>query len=354
MSNYKEFKLTQYTKSGGWGAKFSLEDLGQILNLFNLENKNPNILVDASTKDDAAVYKINDNTCIALTVDFFPPNVDDSYTYGQISAANSMSDIYAMGGNPIIGLNIAAFPKKFPIEIINRILLGAKEKCDEAGLSIIGGHTIYDEEPKYGLAVIGTINCNEIKKNNTAKEGDLLILTKALGTGIITQSIKTNANNIDSALNESIKSMTMLNNKASEIIKNHPVSACVDITGFGLLGHLYNMISQSNKNCELNLNNIPVFEGLNSIIDTSNLATGTIENIKYLDKKLNDLKTIDPNMKSIICDAQTSGGLLISIPAKSADEIIVKLNKSGHKKASIIGKVTKKKEFENKMINFIN
>ena len=354
MSNYKEFKLTQYTKSGGWGAKFSLEDLGQILNLFNLENKNPNILVDASTKDDAAVYKINDNTCIALTVDFFPPNVDDSYTYGQISAANSMSDIYAMGGNPIIGLNIAAFPKKFPIEIINRILLGAKEKCDEAGLSIIGGHTIYDEEPKYGLAVIGTINCNEIKKNNTAKEGDLLILTKALGTGIISQSIKTNANNIDSALNESIKSMTMLNNKASEIIKNHSVNACVDITGFGLLGHLYNMISQSNKNCELNLNNIPVFEGLNSIIDTSNLATGTIENIKYLDKKLNDLKTIDPNMKSIICDAQTSGGLLISIPAKSADEIIVKLNKSGHKKASIIGKVTKKKEFENKMINFIN
>ena len=206
MSNYKEFKLTQYTKSGGWGAKFSLEDLGQILNLFNLDNKNPNILVDASTKDDAAVYKINDDTCIALTVDFFPPNVDDPYTYGQISAANSMSDIYAMGGNPIIGLNIAAFPKKFPIEIINRILLGAKEKCDEANLSIIGGHTIYDEEPKYGLAVIGTINCNDIKKNNTAKEGDLLILTKPLGTGIITQSIKNNSINAENAINESITS----------------------------------------------------------------------------------------------------------------------------------------------------
>ena len=353
MSNYKEFKLTQYTKSGGWGAKFSLEDLGQILNLFNLDNKNPNILVDASTKDDAAVYKINDDTCIALTVDFFPPNVDDPYTYGQISAANSMSDIYAMGGNPIIGLNIAAFPKKFPIEIINRILLGAKEKCDEANLSIIGGHTIYDEEPKYGLAVIGTINCNDIKKNNTAKEGDLLILTKPLGTGIITQSIKTNTNILDSALNESINSMTMLNKKASEIIKNYPVNACVDITGFGLLGHLYNMISQSEKNCELNLNNIPIFDDLNSIIDTNNLTTGTIENIKYLDKKLNDLKTINPTMKSIICDSQTSGGLLISTPSEFANEIIEKLYKSGHKKASIVGSVVSKEKFKNKIVNFI-
>ena len=319
-----------------------------------MENKNPNILVDASTRDDAAVYKITNDTCIALTVDFFPPNVDDPYTYGQISAANSMSDIYAMGGDPIIGLNIAAFPKKFPIEIINNILLGAKEKCDEAGLSILGGHTIYDDEPKYGLAVIGKINCNEIKKNNTAKSGDLLILTKALGTGIISQLIKKDSSNIGSALNESINSMTMLNKKAAEIIKNYPVNACVDITGFGLLGHLYNMISQSNKNCELNINDIPIFEDLDSIVDTNDLATGSIENIKYLDKKLTGLKTIDSKMKSIICDAQTSGGLLFSTPAIFAAEIIDKLNKSGHKKASIIGSVTKKKEFENKIIKFIN
>jgi len=319
-----------------------------------LENKDPNILVDSSTRDDAAVYKINNDTCIALTVDFFPPNVDDPYTYGQISAANSMSDIYAMGGDPIIGLNIAAFPKKFPIKIINNILLGAKDKCDEAGLSILGGHTIYDEEPKYGLAVIGKINCNEIKKNNTAKSGDLLILTKALGTGIITQLIKKDSSNIDSVLNESINSMTMLNKKAAEIMKSYPVNACVDITGFGLLGHLYNMISQSNKNCELHINDIPIFEGLDSIVDTNNLATGSIENIEYLDKKLTGLKTIDKKIKSIICDAQTSGGLLLSTPPQFADEIIGKLNKSGYKKASIIGSVTKKKEFKNKIINFIN
>ena len=319
-----------------------------------MENKNPNILVDASTRDDAAVYKITNDTCIALTVDFFPPNVDDPYTYGQISAANSMSDIYAMGGDPIIGLNIAAFPKKFPIEIINNILLGAKEKCDEAGLSIIGGHTIYDDEPKYGLAVIGKINCNKIIKNNTAKSGDLLILTKALGTGILTQLIKKDSSNIDSVLKESINSMTMLNKKAAEIIKNYPVNACVDITGFGLLGHLYSMISQSNKNCELNINDIPIFEGLDSIIDRNNLASGTIGNIKYFDNKLTDLKTINEKIKSIICDAQTSGGLLLSTPQDYADEIIDKLNKSGHKKASIIGNVRKKKKFKNKIINFIN
>ena len=220
-----------------------------------------------------------------------------------------MSDIYAMGGDPIIGLNIAAFPKKFPIEIINNILLGAKEKCDEAGLSIIGGHTIYDEEPKYGLAVIGTINCNEIRKNNTAQEGDLLILTKPLGTGIITQLMKNDSSNINSALNEAINSMTMLNKKAADIMKNYPVNACVDISGFGLLGHLYNMISQSNKSCDLKINNIPILEGLDSIIDTNNLASGTIGNIKYFDNKLTDLKTINEKIISIICDAQTSGGL---------------------------------------------
>ena len=354
MSNNKKFKLTQYTKSGGWGAKFSLEDLGEILSIFNLENKNPNILVDASTKDDAAVFRINENTCLVLTVDFFPPNVDDPFIYGQISASNSMSDIYAMGGDPLLGLNIAAFPKSFPKEIINKILSGAKEKCNEAGLSIVGGHTIYDEEPKYGLAVIGTINCNEIIKNNTAQEGDLLVLTKALGTGIITQLTKNDSSNIDGVLNEAINSMTMLNKKAADIMKNYPVNACVDITGFGLLGHLYNMISQSNKSCDLKINNIPIFEGLDSIIDTNNLASGTIGNIKYFDNKLTDLKTINEKIKSIICDAQTSGGLLLSTPQDYADEIIDKLNKSGHKKASIIGNVRKKKKFKNKIINFIN
>ena len=204
------------------------------------------------------------------------------------------------------------------------------------------------------MAVIGTINCNEIIKNNTAQEGDLLVLTKALGTGIITQLTKNDSSNIDGVLNEAINSMTMLNKKAADIMKNYPVNACVDITGFGLLGHLYNMISQSNKSCDLKINNIPIFEGLDSIIDTNNLASGTIGNIKYFDNKLTDLKTINEKIKSIICDAQTSGGLLLSTPQDYADEIIDKLNKSGHKKASIIGNVRKKKKFKNKIINFIN
>ena len=151
MSYKKQFKLTEYTKSGGWGSKFSIEDLGQILSLFNLEDKNPNVLVDSSDKDDAAVYKLNDDKCLVLTVDFFPPNVDDPFTYGEIAASNSMSDIYAMGVDPIIGLNIAAFPKIFPKTVIKDILRGSKSKCDEAGLSIIGGHTIYDSEPNMEL-----------------------------------------------------------------------------------------------------------------------------------------------------------------------------------------------------------
>jgi len=338
MSKMKQFKLTKYTNSGGWGSKFSIEDLGQILSLFNLENKNPNILIDSSDKDDAAVYKLNDGKCLVLTVDFFPPNVDDPFEYGQIVAANSMSDIYAMGADPIIGLNIAAFPETFPKEIIQDIFKGSQSKCDEAGLSIIGGHTIYDSEPKYGIASIGIIECNNIVSNNGANEEESIILTKPLGTGIANNLVMNE--NIDSnhiLIKESIKSMTTLNKDAKNIMIKYNASSCVDITGYGLLGHLNTLAINSNISCEINVNSIPLLNSLDEFIE-NNISTGTKKNIEYLNKNINEFKNLNTKSKIILSDAQTSGGLLFTVKHSEAANVISDLKDLKHSKASIIGK----------------
>ena len=222
-----------------------------------MEDKNPNVLVDSSDKDDAAVYKLNENQCLVLTVDFFPPNVDDPFIYGEIAASNSMSDIYAMGVDPIIGLNIAAFPKIFPKTVIKDILRGSKSKCDEAGLSIIGGHTIYDSEPKYGIAAIGITHSTQIITNNNAKENQAIILSKPLGTGIVNNLIMNDKSNADSnVIKEAVESMSMLNKYAKDIMVKYGASSCVDITGYGLLGHMYNLALSSNLSCNIHIKSL--------------------------------------------------------------------------------------------------
>jgi len=346
MSYMKQFKLTKYTKSGGWGSKFSIEDLGQILSLFNLENKNPNILVDSSDKDDAAVYKLNDNKCLVLTVDFFPPNVDDPFTYGEIVASNSMSDIYAMGVDPIIGLNIAAFPKTFPKTVIQDILRGSKSKCDEAGLNIIGGHTIYDSEPKYGIAAIGITDCNQVITNNGAKENQAIILTKPLGTGIINNLIMDDKSDFNSnIIKDGIESMSMLNKYAKDIMVKYGASSCVDITGYGLLGHMYTLATNSNLSCNINTKSVPVINNLDSFIN-SNISSGTKTNMEFLNKKLDSFGNLDNKQKIIFSDPQTSGGLLFTVDKSKSTDVINELN-AKHSKASIIGETEKltKNEF---------
>ena len=340
MSDKKQFKLTKYTKSGGWGSKFSIEDLGEILSLFNLENKNPNILVDSSHKDDAAVYKLNENQCLVLTVDFFPPNVDDPFTYGEIVASNSMSDIYAMGVDPVIGLNIAAFPKTFPKTVIQDILRGSQSKCDEAGLSIIGGHTIYDSEPKYGIAAIGITNCNQVITNNSAKENQAIILTKPLGTGIVNNLIMDDKSNVDSnIIKDAVESMSMLNKYAKDIMVKYGASSCVDITGYGLLGHMYNLALNSNINCNINIKSVPVINNLDDYIN-SNISSGTKSNIEFLNNKLNSFNKLDNKQKIIFSDPQTSGGLLFTVDKSKSTDVIKELS-AKHSKASLIGETEK-------------
>ena len=305
-----------------------------------MENKNPNILVDSSDKDDAAVYKLNDNKCLVLTVDFFPPNVDDPFTYGEIVASNAMSDIYAMGVDPIIGLNIAAFPKKFPKPVIQDILRGSKSKCDEAGLNIIGGHTIYDSEPKYGIAAIGITDCNQVITNNSAKENQAIILTKPLGTGIINNLIIEEKSDIESnIIKDAVESMTMLNKYAKDIMVKYEASSCVDITGYGLLGHLYNLALNSNISCNINIKSVPVINNLDDYIN-SNISSGTKSNIEFLNNKLNSFSLLNNKQKIIFSDPQTSGGLLFTVSKSKAKDVIKELG-TKHSKASIIGETEK-------------
>ena len=295
MSNKNQFKLTKYTNSGGWGSKFSIEDLGQILSLFNVGKNNPNILVDSSDKDDAAVYKINDNQCLVMTLDFFPPNVDSPHSYGEIAASNSMSDIYAMGVDPIIGLNIAAFPKTFPKEIIKEILNGSKSKCDEAGLNIVGGHTIYDSEPKYGIAAIGITECKKIITNSNANEEESIILTKPIGTGIINNLIMNrNLESNNALIIDSIESMSMLNKYAKDIMLKYNASSCVDITGYGLIGHIYNLALNSAISCTLYPDSLPIINNIERYIE-SNISSGTQLNMEFANSKIKSILFYLPN-----------------------------------------------------------
>ena len=311
-----------------------------------MENKNPNVLVDSSDKDDAAVYKLNENQCLVLTVDFFPPNVDDPFTYGEIAASNSMSDIYAMGVDPIIGLNIAAFPKIFPKTVIKDILRGSKSKCDEAGLSIIGGHTIYDSEPKYGIAAIGITHSTQIITNNNAKENQAIILSKPLGTGIVNNLIMNDKSNaVSNVIKEAVESMSMLNKYAKDIMVKYGASACVDITGYGLLGHMYNLALSSNLSCNINIKSVPVINNLDNYIN-SNISSGTKSNIEFLNNKLNSFNKLNNKQKIIFSDPQTSGGLLFTVDKSKSKDVIKEL-RAKHSKASVIGETEKltKNEF---------
>tara|TARA_Y100001970_G_scaffold197312_1_gene240066 strand:+ start:8568 stop:9545 length:978 start_codon:yes stop_codon:yes gene_type:complete len=315
--------------------------LGQILSLFNIGKNNPNILVDSSDKDDAAVYKINDNQCIVMTIDFFPPNVDSPYSYGEIAASNSMSDIYAMGVDPIIGLNIAAFPKTFPKEIIKQILNGSKSKCDEAGLNIVGGHTIYDSEPKYGIAAIGITECKNIITNSNANEEEAIILTKPLGTGIINNLLmneKLESNN--AIVIDAIESMSMLNKYAKDIMLKYNASSCVDITGYGLIGHIYTLALNSRISCTLYPNSLPIINNIEKYIE-SNISSGTKSNMEFANLKIKDFQNLNNKEKIILSDAQTSGGLLFTVNKSDAISVINDLIKTDHQQATIIGETNK-------------
>ena len=283
--------------------------------------ENDNVLVGFGYKDDAGVYKVNDSVCLIQTVDFFTPVVDDPYSFGQIAAANALSDVYAMGGKPLTALNIACFPvNDIEKDVFNLILLGGLDKIKEAGAALLGGHSIDDKEIKYGLSVTGICGINEIYSNSGAEPGDVLFLTKSLGTGFAVSAICTDFLNEDT-MKEAALSMSKLNKYASELaVSLKAPRAVTDVTGFGLIGHMSEMMLASGTRCEIDLRLLPVINGVRELIKKGINPAGTKRNRKYFSRYASIQNGIDETLLWIAFGAETSGGLIFSVPESKAAE----------------------------------
>ena len=298
----------------------------------------PNLLVGTKTSDDAAVYKLSEDLAVVLTVDFFPPIVDDPFIFGQIAAANSLSDVYAMGAKPIAALNVVGFPADLDMSILGEILKGGASKALEAGIVIAGGHSVVDAEPKYGLSVTGIVNPGSQTANSTSKPGDLLLLTKPIGTGIITTAGKQKKVGAE-VLENAVTIMAALNKSASESMISVGVNACTDVTGFGLLGHLREMMEGSGLGARIYKSKVPVIEGTVDLLKQGIVPGGTMRNLDSLKSTVWWDKEISENDKILLSDAQTSGGLLISVNPNKADKLQQSLSETGTLSNQIIGEV---------------
>lgn len=290
------------------------------------------------TEDDAGVYQLSDEIAIVQTVDFFTPIVDDGFDFGAIAAANAFSDIYAMGAKPLTALNLVAFPKDGPLNVLSDIMRGGAEKAQEAGVVIIGGHSIDDKEPKYGMAVMGIVHPGRIALKGGARPGDSLVLTKPLGIGIISTAIKVGRAS-DEMIVTATRTMKTLNKLASDAMVEVGVKAATDITGFGLLGHLHEMLHISGLSARLMISQIPVIEGVRALAKFS-IPGGTRSNLKYMSDKVIWSEGIAEEDKLILADAQTSGGLLIAVPANNLDTLLKGLAARRVETSAVIGEIT--------------
>ncbi|MCJ7801705.1 MAG: selenide, water dikinase SelD [Candidatus Marinimicrobia bacterium] len=304
--------------------------------------KDERVLVGYDDKDDAAVVRLSDGRLLVQTVDFFTPIDDDPYTFGQIAAANSLSDIYAMGATPLFALNIIGFPiNVLPKSDLSKILQGGIDKAEEAGISIVGGHSIDDPEPKYGLVVTGEVVEENLITNSNAQPGDKLILTKPLGTGIIATAVKRGiANKIAAA--KSAESMATLNKFAAEVMTEIGVNAATDVTGFGLLGHLSEMCEASGVSAKIDYQALPFLPSVKELAENGIVPGGTKRNLKFVQDKVQFGEHLTDIDKLLLADAQTSGGLLISLPAEKVEKYISKFNELSEIKAVVIGEIIKK------------
>jgi cysteine desulfurase NifS/selenium donor protein len=336
-----DVKLTQLTHGLGCACKLRPQDLEKVLKDMPVPD-DANVLVGLNTSDDAAVYKISENLAIIQTLDFLTPVVDDPYHYGAIAAANSLSDIYAMGGIPKFALSIVAFPsRRLSMDVLKLILKGAGDKAREAGVPIIGGHTIEDDEPKFGLAVTGYINPGKIWRNSTAQPGDLIVLTKPLGTGVLSTGLKKGLLN-KTTEDRLVQMMSRLNRIAAEICSDYPVHACTDVTGFGLLGHLSEMSRSSKVDAIINFDEVPVLNEVWDHIPANIFPGGAKNNLDFVSPWSEWDSAISHYMQLILCDPQTSGGLLLAVPGSHAKKMTDQLRKGGVESASIIGRFTER------------
>ncbi len=333
-----DIKLTRFTHGLGCACKLRPQDLEKVVReLEVLADKD--ILVGPETADDAAVYRISDDTALVETVDFFTPVVDDPYWFGAIAAANALSDIYAMGAVPLFALNIVGFPvKRLDLQILRDILRGAQDKAAEAGISVLGGHTIEDPEPKFGMVVTGTVHPAKIWTNCGARPGDELILTKPLGTGIYSTALKRGLLT-EQQTDIVSRQMAALNNTAAGILHGYTVNACTDVTGFGLAGHLLEITRSSKVNAEIDYQTIPWLTGIFDLIAAGIVPGGTKNNLEYVEQWINWIGNFDEINKLALCDAQTSGGLLVSVPGNESGDIIKALHNKGIAEAAVIGRI---------------
>jgi selenide,water dikinase len=314
------------------------EDLDQILRELPIP-KDPKVLVGLDTSDDAGVYQLNDEVALVQTVDFFTPIVDDPFTFGQVAVANALSDVYAMGGTPLTGMNLVAFPiKTLSPSILKEILLGGLSKMEEAGVALVGGHSIEDPEIKYGLAVTGLIHPKKILTNAGAKVGDKLVLTKPLGTGIIATALKGGMAS-EEAVQKITESMVTLNRTASEWMKEFGANACTDITGFSFIGHALEVAMASQVGMAIPSKAIPIFSEAMDYAKLGLVPAGAHSNRQFFSCKVEVHSNVPELLLDILYDPQTSGGLLISLPSVEAEKLVTALKKEGHIHSSIIGEV---------------
>ncbi len=316
-----------------------LKDIQQ--NIVKFDDKN--LLVGFDTKDDAAVYKINEDIAIIQTVDFFTPIVDDPYIFGQIAACNAINDVYAMGGKPILALNVAIFPEELLEDILPKVLKGGADKAKEAGVIVCGGHTIKGKEPAYGMAVMGMVSPKKIITNAGAKAGDLLILTKPIGLGVISTLIKADMAD-QHTQSTAIKLMTTLNKEASEACIEIGVNAITDVTGFGLAGHAHEVATASSVSIIIYPEKVPIIKEIIEYVEMGFLPAGLHTNRKFLEKDIYISENIDQALIDLMFDPQTAGGLLISCDPEKTDSLLKILHEKEIKDAKVIGKVTEKKE----------
>lgn len=317
-----DIRLTKLADCAGCGAKVGAGVLAKLLEDIEVLD-DPNLLVGFDKSDDASVYKINNELAIVQTVDFFPPVCDDPYTFGQIAAANAMSDIYAMGGQPKLALNIMAVPSSMDKEHVHAILKGGYEKVYEAGALITGGHSIFDKEPKYGLSVTGFVQPDKIITNSGAREGDVLILTKPIGIGIITTAAKADLVS-EKGLKYAYSLMSTLNKEARDIMVKYSIHACTDVTGFGLMGHLLEMTQGSNKAAVVDTENIEFIDEARELAQSGILPEGLYRNRSYAESFV-EHGNIKLSVQDMLFDPQTSGGLLIAVSSKDADMLLNEL-----------------------------
>ena len=318
----KEVKLTKLANCAGCGAKVGAGVLAQLLDGIKVRS-DPNLLVGFDKSDDASVYKINDGLALVQTVDFFPPIADDPYTFGAIAATNALSDVYAMGGEPKLALNIMAVPDDLPKETAHQILRGGYEKAYEAGVIITGGHSILDKEPKYGLAVTGFVHPDKVLTNSTAREGDVLLLTKPLGIGILTTAAKADLVT-DETMTLAVRLMTTLNKSARDAMIKYRVHACTDVTGFGLLGHCCEMAQGSDVEIHLDVDSIDLIPEALELARTGVLPEGMYRNRGFAEAYV-DAGDTELAKQDMLYDPQTSGGLLIAVDPADADALFAEL-----------------------------